>query len=592
MGLLVYLRCPIAIRRSASLQPTSLFSHTCFTSSLNIHRLTSLSSPRAQETGCTWADASSSIKKLIGLQPKTSYVERDGREIEISVDDLCVGDIVIVRPGEKIPVDGILIEGQSSIDESMLTGESIPVDRKTGEKVIGASLNKTGFFKMRVTRTGKNTVLAQIILLVEQAQGSKAPVQRLADKVAEIFVPMVIGLALLAFAFWWGLGDFFGPLPTTPFLFALMVFISVMIIACPCALGLATPTAIMVGTGKGAEMGILIKSGEALEQAKKLDTIIFDKTGTLTLGKPEVADVLLSPAAVLDADYLLVLAGSLEKKSEHPLAQSVISEVKKRSLRFESVSSFEALPGFGVQGKIKNKNILLGNIKLMQEQKVDFSSMSDDLEKLARQGKTPMILSVDGKVEGLITTTDKLKPYAKECVYRLKRMGLKVMMVTGDNKITAQAVAQQLDIEHVMAEVLPSEKQDEIKKQLAEGRKVGMVGDGINDAPALVESTVGIALGSGTDVAMEASDITLVNSDLRAVPQAIELSRKTLVKIRQNLFWAFFYNIVGIPIAAGVLYPFYGVLLKPVFAAVAMSLSSVSVVGNSLLLKRFSPSKN
>jgi Cu+-exporting ATPase len=537
-------------------------------------------------------DASSAIKKLIGLQPKTCYVERDGREIEISVDDLCVGDIVIVRPGEKIPVDGILIEGQSSIDESMLTGESIPVDRKTGEKVIGASLNKTGFFKMRVTRTGKNTVLAQIILLVEQAQGSKAPVQRLADKVAEIFVPTVIGLALLAFAFWWGLGDSFGPLPTTPFLFALMVFISVMIIACPCALGLATPTAIMVGTGKGAEMGILIKSGEALEQAEKLDTIIFDKTGTLTLGKPEVADVLLSPAAVLDADYLLVLAGSLEKKSEHPLAQSVISEVKKRSLRFESVSSFEALPGFGVQGKIKNKNILLGNIKLMQEQKVDFSSMSDDLEKLARQGKTPMILSVDGKVEGLITTTDKLKPYAKECVYRLKRMNLKVMMVTGDNKITAQAVAQQLDIEHVIAEVLPSEKRDEIKKQLAEGRKVGMVGDGINDAPALVESTVGIALGSGTDVAMEASDITLVNSDLRAVPQAIELSRKTLVKIRQNLFWAFFYNIVGIPIAAGVLYPFYGVLLKPVFAAVAMSLSSVSVVGNSLLLKRFSPSKN
>ena len=371
----------------------------------------------------------------------------------------------------------------------------------------------------------------------------------------------------------------------------LVLFISVMIIACPCALGLATPTAIMVGTGKGAEMGILIKSGEALEGAKNLDTIIFDKTGTLTFGEPEVADVLLSPAAASDADHLLVLAGSLEKQSEHPLAQSVVAEAKKRSLRFETVSGFEALSGFGVQGKINDKDILLGNIKLMQEQKVDFSSMSDDLEKLARQGKTPMMLSIDGKLEGLITTTDKLKPYAKECIYRLKSMGLKVIMLTGDNKITAKAIARQLDIDDVIAEVLPSGKRDEIKKQMEAGHKVGMVGDGINDAPALAESTVGIALGSGTDVAMEASDITLVNSDIRAVPQSIELSRKTLAKIRQNLFWAFFYNLLGIPIAAGVLYPFYGFLLKPVFAALALSLSSVSVVLNSLLLKRFSPTK-
>jgi Cu+-exporting ATPase len=536
-------------------------------------------------------NASSAIKKLMGLQPKTAHVEREGRELEVDVEDLILGDVVLVRPGEKIPVDGILIEGQSSIDESMLTGESVPVEKKSGDEVIGASINKTGFFKMRVTRIGKDTVLAQIIQLVEQAQGSKAPVQRLADKIAGIFVPSVIGLALLALAFWWGLGDSFGPLPTTPFLFALMIFISVMIIACPCALGLATPTAIMVGTGKGAEMGILIKSGEALEQAEKLDTIVFDKTGTLTFGKPEVADVLLSPAAVLDVDRLLMLAGSLEKQSEHPLAQAVVLETKKRNLRLETVSEFEALPGFGVQGIIENKNIFLGNVKLMQEQKIDFSSMSDDLEKLAIQGKTPMLLSVDGKLEGLITTTDKLKPYAKECVHRLKRMGLKVMMVTGDNRKTAQAVAQQLDIDDVISEVLPSGKRDEIKKLMEEGRKVAMVGDGINDAPALAESTVGIALGSGTDVAMEASDITLVTSDLRAVAQAIELSRRTLAKIRQNLFWAFFYNVLGIPIAAGVLYPFYGVLLKPVFAAVAMSLSSVSVVGNSLLLKRFSPSK-
>nr|ABK80596.1 putative copper-translocating P-type ATPase [uncultured marine Nitrospinaceae bacterium] len=536
-------------------------------------------------------NTSSAIKKLMGLQPKTAHVEREGKELEVSVEDLTMGDVVLVRPGEKIPVDGILIEGQSSIDESMLTGESVPVEKKSGDEAIGASLNKTGFFKMRVTRIGKDTVLAQIIQLVKQAQGSKAPVQRLADKIAGTFVPAVIGLALLAFAFWWGFGDSFGPLPTTPFLFALMIFISVMIIACPCALGLATPTAIMVGTGKGAEMGILIKSGEALEQAEKLDTIVFDKTGTLTFGKPEVADVLLSPSAVLNADRLLLLAGSLEKQSEHPLAQAIVMEAKKHKLRLETVSGFEALPGFGVQGKIENKNVFLGNIKLMQEQKIDFSSMNDDLEKSATQGKTPMLLSVDGKLEGLITTTDKLKPYAKECVHRLKRMGLKVMMVTGDNRKTAQAVAQQLDIDDVISEVLPSGKRDEIRKLLEEGRKVAMVGDGINDAPALAESTVGIALGSGTDVAMEASDITLVNSDLRAVAQAIELSRRTMAKIRQNLFWAFFYNVLGIPIAAGILYPFYGVLLKPVFAAVAMSLSSVSVVGNSLLLKRFSPSK-
>lgn len=535
--------------------------------------------------------ASSAIKKLMGLQPKTAHVEREGKEFEISVEDLIQGDVALVRPGEKIPVDGILVEGQSSIDESMLTGESVPVEKKSGDEVIGASLNKTGFFKMRVTRMGKDTVLAQIIQLVEQAQGSKAPVQRLADKIAGIFVPAVIGLALLAFAFWWGFGEAFSPLPTTPFLFALMVFISVMIIACPCALGLATPTAIMVGTGKGAEMGILIKGGEALEQAEKLDTIVFDKTGTLTCGKPEVADVLLSPTAVLDADRLLVLAGSLEKKSEHPLAQAVVAEARKHNLRFETVVDFEALPGFGVQGKIDNKNVFIGNIKLMQEQKIDFSSMSDELGKLAGQGKTLMILSVDGKIEGIITTTDKLKPNARECVHRLKKMGLKVMMVTGDNRETAQAVARQLGIDDVISEVLPSGKRDEIRKQMAEGRKVAMVGDGINDAPALAESTVGIALGSGTDVAMEASDITLVTSDLQAVPQAIELSRKTMAKIRQNLFWAFFYNVLGIPIAAGVLYPFYGILLKPVFAAAAMSLSSVSVVGNSLLLKRFSPSK-
>ncbi|MBT5867546.1 MAG: cadmium-translocating P-type ATPase [Nitrospinaceae bacterium] len=535
--------------------------------------------------------ASSAIKRLMGLQPKTAQVERDGVELKINAEELVLGDLVLVRPGEKIPVDGTMTYGQSSIDESMLTGESVPVEKKQGDEVIGASLNKTGFFKMRVTHLGKDTLLAQIIQLVEQAQGSKAPVQRLADKIAGIFVPVVIGLAVLAFGFWWGVGDLFGPLPTTPFLFALMIFISVMIIACPCALGLATPTAIMVGTGKGAEMGILIKGGEALEQAEKLDTVVFDKTGTLTRGKLEVADVLLSPEASLNADRLMVLAGSLEKNSEHPLAQAVVSEAKKRSLKLETPTDFEALPGFGVRGKIGRETVFLGNIKLMQEQQIDFSLLSDDLEKLAEQGKTPMILSVDGKFAGIITTTDSLKPNAKQTVRRLQLMGIKVKMVTGDNRKTAQAIAKKLGIEDVVSDVLPSEKLDEIKKLIAQGHKVAMVGDGINDAPALAESTVGIALGSGTDVAMEASDITLVTSDLQAVPQAIELSRQTLAKIRQNLFWAFFYNILGIPIAAGLLYPFYGVLLKPVFAAVAMSLSSVSVVGNSLLLKRFSPSK-
>ena len=535
--------------------------------------------------------ASSAIKRLMGLQPKTAQVERDGVELKINAEELVLGDLVLVRPGEKIPVDGTMTYGQSSIDESMLTGESVPVEKKQGDEVIGASLNKTGFFKMRVTHLGKDTLLAQIIQLVEQAQGSKAPVQRLADKIAGIFVPVVIGLAVLAFGFWWGVGDLFGPLPTTPFLFALMIFISVMIIACPCALGLATPTAIMVGTGKGAEMGILIKGGEALEQAEKLDTVVFDKTGTLTRGKPEVADVLLSPEASLNADRLMVLAGSLEKNSEHPLAQAVVSEAKKRSLKLETPTDFEALPGFGVRGKIGRETVFLGNIKLMQEQQIDFSLLSDDLEKLAEQGKTPMILSVDGKFAGIITTTDSLKPNAKQTVRRLQLMGINVKMVTGDNRKTAQAIAKKLGIEDVVSDVLPSEKLDEIKKLIAQGHKVAMVGDGINDAPALAESTVGIALGSGTDVAMEASDITLVTSDLQAVPQAIELSRQTLAKIRQNLFWAFFYNILGIPIAAGLLYPFYGVLLKPVFAAVAMSLSSVSVVGNSLLLKRFSPSK-
>jgi Cu+-exporting ATPase len=530
--------------------------------------------------------ASNAIKKLMQLQPRTAKVERQGEEIEISIAELIVGDRVWVRPGEQIPVDGKIFEGNSSIDESMLTGENVPLDKNVGDDIFGASINKTGFFKMKVTRLGQDTVLAKIIKLVEEAQGSKAPVQKLVDKIAGIFVPSVIGLAVITFLFWWLFGKYFTELPA--FSFALMSFISVLIIACPCALGLATPTAIMVGTGRGAKMGILIKGGEALERAEKIDTIVFDKTGTLTWGKPEVADVLLAPATKLDADQLLSLAGSLEKGSEHPLAQAVVTEAKRRGQKLKTPVDFHALPGFGVEGKVDNQKVLLGNKRLMVENQIDISSIDNQLVKLTENGKTPMILCVDGKVAGLIATTDALKPHAKENILNLKKMGLDVVMLTGDNSKTAQAVAGQLGINRVVSEVLPSGKVDEIEKIKQSGHCVAMVGDGINDAPALAAADVGIALGSGTDVAMEASDITLVGSDIKAVVESIELSKATMSKIRQNLFWAFIYNIVGIPIAAGVLYPAYGILLQPVFAAAAMSLSSVSVVGNSLLLNRYS----
>jgi len=531
--------------------------------------------------------ASNAIKKLMQLQPQTAKVERQGEEMEISIADLVMGDRVWVHPGEQIPVDGKIFEGSSSIDESMLTGESVPMDKIIGDDVFGASINKTGFFKMKVTRLGNDTVLAKIIKLVEEAQGSKAPVQKLADKIAGIFVPSVMALATTTFLFWWLFGNVFVDLPTSAFSFALMSFISVLIIACPCALGLATPTAIMVGTGRGAKMGVLIKGGEALERAEKLDVIVFDKTGTLTWGKPEVADVLLAPGTPLNAGQLLTLAGSLEKGSEHPLAKAVVAEAQRGGLKLKSPKDFQALPGFGVEGNVDSQKILLGNKKLMVENQIDISSIDSQLEKLTENGKTPMILSVDGQVAGLIATTDALKPHAKENVLRLKEMGLQVIMLTGDNSKTAKVVAGQLGIDRVVAEVLPAGKVAEIDRLKQSGHCVAMVGDGINDAPALAAADVGIALGSGTDVAMEASDITLVGSDIKAVVESIELSKATMSKIRQNLFWAFIYNIVGIPIAAGILYPAYGILLQPVFAAAAMSLSSVSVVSNSLLLNRY-----
>ncbi|NIP99319.1 MAG: heavy metal translocating P-type ATPase, partial [Nitrospinaceae bacterium] len=485
--------------------------------------------------------ASDAIKKLMALQPKTARVERQGQEREIPVSEVVAGDTVLVRPGERIPVDGTIREGSTSVDESVITGESMPVDKKPEEGVLGASINKTGFFKMTATRLGKDSVLAQIIRLVEEAQGSKAPVQRLADRVAAVFVPVVIGIAVLAFLFWWGWGASLVSLPASPFLFALLIFIAVLIIACPCALGLATPTAIMVGTGKGAEMGILIKGGETLEQVQKLDTLLFDKTGTLTWGTPEITDVLVESEVRIDPDRLLVLAASLEKGSEHPLAQAVVREAERRGLKTLPVSDFKALPGFGVQGTVEGKTVALGNLKLMQDRGTEISGFQDRIQALARKGKTPMVFSVDGKAAGLIAAADQVKPHAREAVANLQAMGLDVVMISGDNEYTARAVGAELGIREVRYEVLPEGKAEEVDKLKSQGRCVAMVGDGINDAPALAKADVGIALGSGTDIAMEASDITLMNRDLNAVPGAIELSRKTLSKIRQNLFWAFFY---------------------------------------------------
>ena len=534
--------------------------------------------------------ASDAIKKLMGLQPKTARVEREGRELDIPVEQVVQDDIVLVRPGEKVPVDGVLVEWPTTIDESMITGESMPVEKQVGDTVIGASINKTGYFKMRATRLGKDSVLAHIIKMVEEAQGSKAPVQRLADQVAGIFVPTVIGFASLAFIVWWVWGDSLTKLPTDPFLFAMMIFISVMIIACPCALGLATPTAIMVGTGRGAELGVLIKGGETLEQAQKIDTIVFDKTGTLTLGQPEVTDIAIPPDQDMNDIELLALAASLEKGSEHPLGEAVVAAASKRDIILPPMQDFKVLPGFGAQAQVDGHDVVVGNRKLMEEAGLDLSSLETELEVWTREGKTPMLVQVDGRLGGVIAAADQIKPHAQEAVARLKQKGMKVVMITGDHTRTARAVADVLGIDEVLAEVLPSDKANEVKRLMEQGRFVAMVGDGINDAPALAQAHVGIAMGSGTDIAMETSDITLMSRNLNAVADAIELSRSTLRKIKQNLFWAFFYNILGIPIAAGVLYPAYGILLKPLFAAAAMSFSSVSVVTNSLLLKGFRPS--
>ena len=522
---------------------------------------------------------SMAIKRLMGLKPKTARVIRDGKEIDIPIEAVMKGDLILVRPGEKIPTDGVIVSGSSSIDESMLTGESIPVAKEIGSDVFAATLNKSGSFTFRATKVGVETALAQIIRLVEEAQGSKAPIQRVADKVASIFVPVVFGVAVLTFLIWY----FFVPEPV--FSRALLNFVSVLIIACPCAMGLATPTAVMVGTGLGAENGILIKGGESLERAYKLTTIVFDKTGTLTRGEPEVTDILTAEG--LQQNDVLKAAVSIEAVSEHPLAQAIVERGRKEQLEPDHVEDFEALSGFGARAVVNGRKLLLGNLRLMEKEAVAMDGFIQEAKRLAKEAKTCVFVAEEGRIAGLIALSDMPKASSHETVLSLKDMGLNVAMITGDNEKTAQAVADAVGIDQIHADVLPGDKADEIRRLQAQGQVVAMVGDGINDAPALTTADIGIAIGAGTDVAMEASDITLIRDDLRSIPAAIRLSFQTMRVIKQNLFWAFFYNSLGIPIAAGVLYPFFGILLNPVFAAAAMAMSSVSVVSNSLRLRRF-----
>ena len=536
---------------------------------------------------------SEAIRRLIGLRPNTARVIRDGQEIDVPVETVGVDDFILVRPGEKIPVDGEVTEGISTVDESMLTGESMPVDKDPGKQVFGATINKFGTFKLRATKEGKDTVLAQIIQLVEDAQGSKAPIQRLADQVAAYFVPAVIVIALAAFLFWMLLG------PAPALTFAVLVFVAILIIACPCALGLATPTAIIVGTGRGAEQGVLIRSAQALEITHRVNVVVLDKTGTLTTGKPVVTDLL--PSVVSEVD-LLRLAASLERGSEHPLGEAIVQEARSRNLELETTRGFEALPGRGVQAQLNGYVLRMGNIALMEANGIALDGLVEKAQAMAAQGKTTMYLSAGDKAVGVIAVADTLKENSRESVAQLRAMGLEVVMLTGDNAQTAQAIAKQLGVDNVEAEVLPADKVEVVRRLQSQGKVVAMVGDGINDAPALVQADVGMSMGAGTDVAMESADITLMRSDVASVIGAINLSRATIRTIKQNLFWAFVYNILLIPVAAGVLYPVFGAMggvpdglgfffgeqgfLNPVLAALAMAFSSVTVVTNSLRLRR------
>ncbi len=520
------------------------------------------------------------IRRLIGLQPKTARVVRDGKEMDVAVEEVVPGDVIVVRPGEKIPVDGVVEDGASAIDESMLTGESLPVEKTRGDAVFGATLNKTGSFRFKATKVGKDTALQQIVKLVGEAQGSKAPIARTADVISGIFTPVVICIAIVTFVVWFVLAPV-----DSRFTMALVNAVSVLIIACPCALGLATPTAIMVGTGKGAENGVLIKGGESLETAHKLQAIVLDKTGTITRGEPALTDVFTTDG--ISEEELLRLAASAERGSEHPLGEAIVRAAEERGFRVSDASSFKAVAGHGVEALVSGRSLLLGNLKLMRERSIVVDGFTERAATLAAEGKTPMYVAMDGRLAGILAVADEIKPESKEAVAAMQRMGLEVLMMTGDNRPTAEAVARQVGIRRVLAEVLPEGKAREVRRLQAEKKIVGMVGDGINDAPALAQADVGISIGTGTDVAIEASDITLIKSDLRGVVTAIALSHATIRTIKQNLFWAFIYNVVGIPIAAGLLYPFTGWLLSPIIASAAMSLSSVSVVTNSLRLRKF-----
>lgn len=524
---------------------------------------------------------SEAIKKLMGLAPKTAVLIKEGKEIEIPIEEVQVGDILLVKPGQKIPVDGEVIKGNTSVDESMLTGESIPVEKKEGDQVIGASINKTGSIQFRATKVGKDTVLSQIVKLVEEAQGSKAPIARLADIISGYFVPIVLIIAFISGAAWYFTGH--------SLIFSLTMLISVLVIACPCALGLATPTAIMVGTGKGAEYGVLIKSGTALETAHKVHTIVFDKTGTITEGRPEVTDIITANG--ISEEEILSLAASAEKGSEHPLGESIIRAAENKGIMLQDMETFNAIPGHGIEVTIEGRQVILGNKKLMDDRNVNIREFETVSDRLAMEGKTPMYVAEGNRLLGIIAVADVVKENSAKAIKKLHDLGIEVAMITGDHRRTAEAIARKVGIDRVFAEVLPEDKANEVKKLQEEGKKVAMVGDGINDAPALAQADVGIAIGSGTDIAMESADIVLMKSDLLDVVTALQLSRSTITNIKQNLFWAFFYNSAGIPLAAGVFYAFGGPKLNPMFAAAAMSFSSVSVLLNALRLKKFKPAK-
>ena len=524
---------------------------------------------------------SEAIKRLVGLQAKTARVVRDGVPVDVPVEEVVVGDVVVVRPGEKIPVDGLVLEGSSSVDESMITGESLPVEKRAGDEVIGATMNATGTFRFRATRVGKHTALAQIVRLVQDAQGSKAPIQRVVDQVSHYFVPTVMILAVSSAVVWFVVG------PEPALVYALIVFVTTLIIACPCALGLATPTSLTVGIGKAAEQGILIRSGDALQTSEKLRAIVLDKTGTVTRGKPSVTDV-VTENGFLDSE-LRRLAASVEQGSEHPLAGAIVEDARERAINLADAAEFEAIPGHGVSAAIEGRRILFGNARLMETNGIAVGRLEDEARRLADDGKTPMYLAVDGTAAGLVAVADTIKNDSVQAIAAFRRLGLEVVMLTGDNRRTAEAIARQVGVDRVLAEVLPRDKAHEVQKLQLEGRVVAMVGDGINDAPALAQADVGFAIGTGTDVAIEAADVTLISGSLAGVVTAIEVSRATMRNVRQNLFGAFVYNALGIPVAMGLLYPFTGMLLSPLLAAAAMAASSVTVVTNANRLRGWTP---